>query len=162
MTRWATPTTPWPRTSTASGSSPTTTPSRRSAVRITSTGSAAPTMRSPSGSIWRPSNSSRRRMPNAFDITCKLRRRNMHRQAIEHATTGASMGTWGERAFDNDTANDWAYDLDGIEDLSLVETAFHELEEAGDDFLDQDLACNALAACEVLARLRGNFGYLDA
>lgn len=72
------------------------------------------------------------------------------------------MGTWGELAFDNDTANDWAYGLDEVNDLSLVEAAIGELEDAGDEYLDQDIACNALAACEVLARLNGNFGYRNA
>ncbi|HLK92353.1 MAG TPA: DUF4259 domain-containing protein [Polyangia bacterium] len=72
------------------------------------------------------------------------------------------MGAWGERAFDNDTANDWAYGLDDVDDLSLVESALEELEAAGDEYLDQDVACNALAACEVLARLRGSPGYQDA
>ena len=30
------------------------------------------------------------------------------------------MVAWGIRAFDNDDANDWAYDLAEIDDLSLV------------------------------------------
>jgi hypothetical protein len=72
------------------------------------------------------------------------------------------MGAWGELAFDNDTANDWAYGLDEVDDLSLVESALVELEDVGDEYLDQDIACNALAACEVLARLLGNFGYRNA
>jgi len=72
------------------------------------------------------------------------------------------MGAWGELAFDNDSANDWAYGLEDVDDLSLVEAAFDELEGVGDDYLDQDIACNVLAACEVLARLRGNFGYRNA
>ena len=72
------------------------------------------------------------------------------------------MGAWGVLAFDNDTANDWAYDLDEVDDLSLVESAFDEIEEVGGDYLDQDVACNALAACEVIARLRGNPGYKNA
>jgi hypothetical protein len=72
------------------------------------------------------------------------------------------MGAWGELAFDNDTANDWAYGLDEVNDLSLVESALSELEEVGTEYLDSDVACNALAACEVLARLRGNFGYRNA
>ena len=37
------------------------------------------------------------------------------------------MGAWGKLAFDNDTANDWAYDLKDVSDLSLVESAFDEL-----------------------------------
>jgi Domain of unknown function (DUF4259) len=72
------------------------------------------------------------------------------------------MGAWGELAFDNDAANDWAYGLDEVDDLSLVESALVELEDVGDEYLDQDVACNALAACEVLARLLGNFGYRNA
>jgi len=72
------------------------------------------------------------------------------------------MGAWGELAFDNDTANDWAYGLEDVSDLSLVEAAFEELESVGADYLDQDVACSALAACEVLARLSGNFGYKNS
>ena len=72
------------------------------------------------------------------------------------------MGAWGELAFDNDTAHDWAYELDEVDDLSVVEAAFEELETVGNDYLDQDVACDALAACEVLARLLGNFGYQNA
>ncbi len=29
------------------------------------------------------------------------------------------MGAWGERAFDNDMANDWAYGLEDLDDLSM-------------------------------------------
>jgi hypothetical protein len=72
------------------------------------------------------------------------------------------MGAWGELAFDNDTANDWAYGLENVDDLSLVESAFEELEEVAGGYLDQDFACNALAAYKVLARLRGNPGYSNA
>ena len=72
------------------------------------------------------------------------------------------MGTWGHRAFDNDTANDWAYGLEDASDLSVVEAAFDELEGVGEEYLDQDVACNALAACEVLARCIGNDGYRNA
>lgn len=72
------------------------------------------------------------------------------------------MGAWGVLAFDNDDANDWAYDLDGVTDLSLVESAFEQVEAAGSSYLEQGLACNALAACEVLARLRGRPGYTNA
>ena len=38
------------------------------------------------------------------------------------------MGTWGVLAFDNDDANDWAYGLDSVSDLSLVESAFDDVE----------------------------------
>jgi hypothetical protein len=72
------------------------------------------------------------------------------------------MGAWGVLAFDNDSANDWAYGLDDVEDLSLVESALDDVDNLGDDYLELDIACNALAACEVLARLRGNPGYINA
>ncbi|MDQ6883664.1 MAG: DUF4259 domain-containing protein [Candidatus Dormibacteraeota bacterium] len=72
------------------------------------------------------------------------------------------MGTWGVRAFDNDGANDWAYDLEKTRDLSLVESAIAEVERAGAEYLQGDDADNALAACEVLARLNGRPGYTDA
>ena len=71
------------------------------------------------------------------------------------------MGAWGVLAFDNDDANDWAYGLDEIEDLSLIESAFEEVESA-DDYLEAPSASNALAACEVLARLKGNSSYKNA
>lgn len=71
------------------------------------------------------------------------------------------MGAWGVLAFDNDDANDWAYDLEGADDLSLVESAFDTVEEA-DDYLEAPDASNALAACEVLARLNGKPGYKNA
>ena len=72
------------------------------------------------------------------------------------------MGTWGVLAFDNDSANDWAYRLDEINDLSLVESALDEVVARGEDDLDSDFAVEALAACELLARLRGNPGYTNA
>lgn len=71
------------------------------------------------------------------------------------------MGAWGVLAFDNDAANDWAYDLEESDDLTLVESALDEVVTSEGDYLDSDLACHALAACEVLARLRGRPGYAN-
>lgn len=71
------------------------------------------------------------------------------------------MGAWGVLAFDNDQACDWASDLDGVEDLSLVISTLAVLENSTAGRLDAHAACNALAACEVLARLRGNHGYTN-
>jgi len=68
------------------------------------------------------------------------------------------MGAWGVLAFDNDDANDWAYGLAEAEDLSLVESTFDTVAEA-EDYLESPDASNALAACEVLARLNGKPGY---
>jgi hypothetical protein len=72
------------------------------------------------------------------------------------------LGAWGVLAFDNDDANDWAYGLDGVSDLSLMESAFAEVESASGGNLEPGPACTALAACEVLARLRGRPGYTNA
>jgi hypothetical protein len=71
------------------------------------------------------------------------------------------MGDWGFKSFDNDAANDWAYGLDDVTDLSLVESAFQAVEESG-DYLEAPDACNAIAACEVLAGLLGHPGYQDS
>jgi hypothetical protein len=72
------------------------------------------------------------------------------------------MGAWGHLAFDNDTACDWSYGLEDVNDLSHVESAFADLEGVGAEYLDQDVACNALGACEVLARVLGPPGYNNA
>jgi hypothetical protein len=71
------------------------------------------------------------------------------------------MGAWGVLAFDNDDANDWAYDLEKADDLSLIESAFDTVNEA-EDYLGAPEASNALAACEVLARLNGKPGYKNS
>ncbi len=63
------------------------------------------------------------------------------------------MGAWGVLAFDNDEANDWAYELEETGDLSAVQSALAAVDAAGADYLDGDTASEALAACEVLARL---------
>jgi uncharacterized protein DUF4259 len=73
------------------------------------------------------------------------------------------VGAWGELAFDNDDACDWAFGLDKVADLSLVASAFTEVEAAGQGRnLEPGPACEALAACEVLARLKGRPGYVNA
>jgi hypothetical protein len=72
------------------------------------------------------------------------------------------MGAWGHLPFDNDDTNDWADGLEDVGDLSLVEAAFQELEDVGDGYVDQVVACNAIGACEVLARLQGRPGYTNA
>ena len=71
------------------------------------------------------------------------------------------MGAWGVRAFENDSAVDWTYELTDVDDLSAIERVFAEVEETGADYLELDVGADALAACEVLARLRGAQGYAD-
>lgn len=72
------------------------------------------------------------------------------------------MGTWSAETFGNDTAGDWADGLSETDDLTYVEEALDEVLEAGSDYLDSDQACAGLAACEVLARLKGHWGVRDA
>jgi hypothetical protein len=67
------------------------------------------------------------------------------------------MGAWDADSFGNDAACDWAFGLDDVNDLSLVHETFEAVLNA-DDFLDSDIACGGLAACEVVARLKGNWG----
>ncbi len=72
------------------------------------------------------------------------------------------MGAWGANSFDNDTANDWAYGLEDVDDLSLLSAAITAVLTVGANYLDADEACEAIAACEVIARLKGNWGERDA
>lgn len=71
------------------------------------------------------------------------------------------MGAWAADTFGNDTACDWAYDLEEVDDLSLVSRAFEAVLKEDDEYLDSDIACEGLAACEVIARLKGNWGLRD-
>jgi hypothetical protein len=72
------------------------------------------------------------------------------------------MGAWGVDTFDNDVACDWAFGLGKTRDLALVRRAFQAVLETGVKPLDADLACEALAACEVIARLKGHWGIRNA
>lgn len=72
------------------------------------------------------------------------------------------MGAWAADTFGNDTACDWTYGLKKVNDLRLVRQAFDAVLAAGDDYLDSDIACEGLAACEVIARLKGNWGLRDS
>lgn len=68
------------------------------------------------------------------------------------------MGAWGANTFDNDTACDWSYGLNEVDDLSLVRETLARVLAVGEEYLDSDDACEGLAACEVVARLKGNWG----
>jgi len=72
------------------------------------------------------------------------------------------MGAWAADTFGNDTACDWTYGLEKVDDLSLVCQAFEAVLTAGDDYCEADIACEGLAACEVIARLKGNWGLRNA
>lgn len=64
------------------------------------------------------------------------------------------MGAWGHRAFENDTAADWIWELEESDDLSLIHSALDAALDTADD-IDADIASEALAAAEVVAALKG-------
>lgn len=68
------------------------------------------------------------------------------------------MGAWSAESFGNDTACDWVCGLKDAEDLGLVRETLQQVVEVGEEYLDSDPACQALAACEIIARLKGNGG----
>jgi hypothetical protein len=71
------------------------------------------------------------------------------------------MGAWSHEPFGNDTACDWSYELMGGNDLTLVREAVDAvLHQEG--YLEADLACEALAAAEVLSKLMGKGTQADA
>lgn len=71
------------------------------------------------------------------------------------------MGAWSHEPFGNDTANDWAYDLEKTKDLSYIEAALDRaLEEA--TYLEAPTAEEAIGAIEVLAKLLGRGTQSDA
>ncbi len=63
------------------------------------------------------------------------------------------MGAWGAGAFENDTALDWAYELDEAEGLQILEEALQSVTEA-EEQPDMEEAAPALAAAETVALLR--------
>jgi Domain of unknown function (DUF4259) len=67
------------------------------------------------------------------------------------------MGTWAVDAFGNDGAADWAYEVEGAEDLSIVESALDAILADDADYVEATDAEVALAAIEVIARLQGNW-----
>lgn len=72
------------------------------------------------------------------------------------------MGVWDVGTFDNDTAGDWAYDLETQQDTAFVAATLGRVLDTGSDYLDADVACEGLAAAEVVARMRGEWGVRNA
>jgi hypothetical protein len=72
------------------------------------------------------------------------------------------MGTWSAQILGNDTACDWVGDfVDARDRRRKVAAAIDAVLKVGDDYLDSDLAVECLAACEVIARLKGHWGVRD-
>jgi hypothetical protein len=72
------------------------------------------------------------------------------------------MGAWDATSFGNDTANDWAYELENVSDLSYIDATLQKILDAGEDYIEAPDAEEAIAAAEVLAWLRGRPVPVDA
>jgi len=73
----------------------------------------------------------------------------------ELRSTLRGMGTWSAEPFGNDSAADWAYELDDAKDWGVVTDALRVAAEAAPSELDSDDAVLAIAAAEVVARSLG-------
>jgi hypothetical protein len=65
------------------------------------------------------------------------------------------MGAWSPEPFGNDTACDWGWTVLETTDLSAIEAALDAVLDNGDEYLDSDLASEAIAAIEIIAKLMG-------
>ena len=72
------------------------------------------------------------------------------------------MGTWSHEPFGNDTAIDWANELQDTQDFLLVEQAIQRVLDCGPAYLDADLAVEAVAAAEIIAKALGRGTQSDA
>lgn len=66
------------------------------------------------------------------------------------------MGAWGTGVFENDDVLDWKADLLESEGIELIEGTIEEVLE--EEYIESDLASNALGAIEILAALQGKPG----
>lgn len=66
------------------------------------------------------------------------------------------MGAWGTGIFENDDVLDWKADLLDSDGIDLIEETIEEVLE--EEYIESDLASNALGAIEILAALQGNPG----
>ena len=62
------------------------------------------------------------------------------------------MGAWGVGIYENDTASDWVYELEAS-GAAVIGSSLQAV-LADDTYLDAHLACRALAAADVIGRLR--------
>lgn len=65
------------------------------------------------------------------------------------------MGAWSHEPFGNDTACDWAYELEEASDFSPIEQALDRVLDDGSEYIDAPEAEEAIAAIEVIAKLLG-------
>jgi hypothetical protein len=67
--------------------------------------------------------------------------------------TTNNMGAWEMTNFGNDTAMDWMFDFEKDPTITLLEETIDSVFE--DEYLDSDIASEALAALEIVAAARG-------
>lgn len=67
------------------------------------------------------------------------------------------MGAWAEDAFGNDTACDWADDFSDNPNIEHISRTINVIANSN-EYIDSDDACEALAACELVAGLKGTWG----
>ena len=72
------------------------------------------------------------------------------------------MGAWSYESFGNDDAADWVAELEEHDDFGFVEATLDAVIDAGEDDLEAPEASAAIAAAEVVARARGQFGTRNA
>ncbi len=68
------------------------------------------------------------------------------------------MGARGSGSFENDTASDWAFGLEGVNDTSLIESTLEKVIGVGAEYLQAPDAEEGLAAAETVARMKGQWG----
>jgi hypothetical protein len=66
------------------------------------------------------------------------------------------MGAWSAEPFGNDTAADWAWELDEAENWDLVLDALTAVLDEDPATIDADVASVAIAAAEVVAHVSGS------
>jgi hypothetical protein len=64
------------------------------------------------------------------------------------------MGTWGMKTFENDEALDWASELEGTKDVTLLGSSLHPA-EVNDYYLEAPDCVRILCASEVIAGVIG-------
>ena len=72
------------------------------------------------------------------------------------------MGTWGVDSLENDGACDYASEVASSTDFVRLEATFDRLLKQGTDYVQAPDAEEAIAAADIIARLRGRFGKRDA
>jgi hypothetical protein len=72
------------------------------------------------------------------------------------------MGAWGVDVFDNDTACDYAASVAETSNLAKIEATISGVLHSGTKYLEAPDGEECLAAADIVARLRGNFGICNA